>query len=155
MPAYAFGETDEDVNRKVFTAVSSDLVPIVCVGETLEEREAGREQEVVSRQLSEALKGIEEIRPTDIVVAYEPVWAIGTGKNAQPEQAQEVHEAIRNQLAAQYGSDISEATRIVYGGSVTPDNSPSLMAQPDVDGALVGGASLDADSFYAIINAIK
>jgi len=150
-----FREDDSLINQKLKTALSEGLRPIFCVGESGEDRESGKTNDIISNQLEKGLSGLTSMEMRKMTLAYEPVWAIGTGKNAQPEQAQEVHEAIRNQLAVLYGSDISEATRIVYGGSVTPDNSPSLMAQPDVDGALVGGASLDADSFYAIINAIK
>jgi triosephosphate isomerase len=125
------------------------------VGESWQEREAGKTKGVIGNQLKRGLDGLTPMEMGKMTIAYEPVWAIGTGKTAQPEQVQEIHEAIRSELSSQYEQDTAKATRIIYGGSVTSDNSPSLMSQPDVDGALVGGASLDADSFYAIISAIK
>jgi len=150
-----FQEDDAIINQKLKTALSEGLHPILCVGESWKEREAGTTRDVIGGQLKRGLDGLTPMEMGKMTIAYEPVWAIGTGKTAQPEQAQEIHEAIRSELSSQYGPETAKATRIIYGGSVTPDNSPSLMAQPDVDGALVGGASLDADSFYAIINAIK
>jgi triosephosphate isomerase (TIM) len=150
-----FQENDSLINQKLKTALSEGLYPILCVGESWEEREAGRAEEIIGNQLKEGLDGLTSIEMRKVTIAYEPVWAIGTGKNAEPAQAQEIHEAIRSALSSQYEPAVSKGIRIIYGGSVTPDNSSSLMAQPDVDGALVGGASLDADSFYAIINAIK
>ena len=143
------------INQKLKTALSEGLHPILCVGESWEEREAGKTEDIIGNQLKKGLDGLTPMEMRKMTIAYEPVWAIGTGKNAQPEQAQETHEAIRSQVSSQYDPETAEDIRIIYGGSVTPENSSSLMAQPDVDGALVGGASLDADSFYAIINAIK
>ncbi|HEY8369404.1 MAG TPA: triose-phosphate isomerase [Thermodesulfobacteriota bacterium] len=148
-----FGETDETVARKVAAARRAGLVPILCVGERLEEREAGRTLEVVSRQVTAGLAGVS---PADaeagrLVVAYEPVWAIGTGRTATPAQAQEVHAAIRRLLAERFGAAAASAVRIQYGGSVKPDNIDALMAEPDIDGALVGGASLDAAGFARIV----
>jgi triosephosphate isomerase len=150
-----FQEEGVLINQKMKTALSEGLHPVLCVGESWEEREAGKTRDIIGHQLKEALNGLTPIEMRKITLAYEPVWAIGTGKNAKPEQAQEIHEAIRSQVSSQYDSEIAKAIRIIYGGSVTAENSPSLMAQPDIEGALVGGASLDADSFYAIINAVK
>ena len=149
-----FQEDDTVINQKLKTALSEGLHPILCVGESWKEREAGKTKSVIGNQLKIGLDGLTAMEMGKMTIAYEPVWAIGTGKTAQPEQAQEIHETIRNELSSQYAPETAKAIRIIYGGSVTPDNSPSLMAQPDVDGALVGGASLDADSFYAIISAI-
>ncbi len=146
-----FGETDEGVHRKAKAALAAKLSPIVCVGETLAEREAGRTLEVVGRQIGGALGGLSDGEIAGLVVAYEPVWAIGTGKTATSAQAEEVHAAIRAQLAKSHGQKVSDGLRILYGGSVKPENVKELMAQPDVDGALVGGASLTADSFAAIV----
>ena len=125
------------------------------MGETWKEREAGKTNDIIGNQLKRGLEGLSLMEMRKVTIAYEPVWAIGTGKHALPGQAQEVHEAIRSELSSQYDPETANATRIIYGGSVTPDSSPSLLTQPDVDGVLVGGASLDADSFYAIINAVK
>jgi triosephosphate isomerase len=150
-----FQEDDAVINQKLKTALSEGLHPIFCVGESWQEREAGKTKGVIGNQLKRGLDGLTPMEMGKMTIAYEPVWAIGTGKTAQPEQVQEIHEAIRSELNSQYKPETAKATRIIYGGSVTPDNSPSLMSQPDVDGALVGGASLDADSFYAIISAIK
>lgn len=150
-----FQEDDTVINQKLKAALSEGLHPILCVGESWKEREAGKTKAIIGNQLKRGLDGLTPLEMGKMTIAYEPVWAIGTGKTAQPEQAQEIHEAIRSELTSQYGPDTAKAIRIIYGGSVTPGNSPSLMAQPDVDGALVGGASLDADSFYAIISAIK
>ncbi|OIQ58757.1 triosephosphate isomerase [Moorella thermoacetica] len=146
-----FGETDATVNKKLLAAYRNKLLPIVCVGETLAEREAGHTLEVVSRQVREGLKGLESGQARDLVVAYEPVWAIGTGKTATAADAQEVIAFIRKTLGEMYG-ETAAAIRIQYGGSVRPENIAELMAQPDIDGALVGGASLDAVSFAAIVN---
>src|SRR5438132_7548237 len=146
-----FGETDEGVNRKLRAALEAGLHPIVCVGETLHEREAGRTWEVVSRQVRGALAGIEVAK---ITIAYEPVWAIGTGKTATTAQAQEVHGQIRGLLRELAGS-AAESVRIQYGGSVKPDNAADLLSQPDIDGALVGGASLKADDFARIVAGAK
>jgi len=148
-----FGETDEFINKKVHAAHAEGLIPIVCVGETLEEREAGKATEVVSRQVRGVLAGLTEAQLRSTISAYEPVWAIGTGRNATPEQAEEVHALIRSLLAGLYGAEVAESITIQYGGSVKADNAASLLRQPNVDGALVGGACLQADSFVAIIAA--
>ncbi len=150
-----FSETDESVNKKVKAALKAGLVPICCVGELLAEREAGKTLSVIERQVKGALAGISKAEVPSLVIAYEPVWAIGTGKVATPDQAQEVHAFIRNLLAGLYGKDLAESVRIQYGGSVKPDNIAVLMKQPDIDGALVGGASLKAESFAGIIKAIE
>jgi triosephosphate isomerase len=146
-----FGETDEGVARKTAAALAHGLVPIVCVGEMLAEREANRTMEVVGRQVDGALGGIEARAVAGLLVAYEPVWAIGTGKVATPAQAQEVHSFIRQRLSNSHGPQAAGAVRILYGGSVKPDNIAALMAEADIDGALVGGASLVADSFLKIV----
>lgn len=148
-----YKETDEMIDLKAKAAVLMDLIPIVCIGETLEEREAGRTFEVIKTQLNGSLKNFleEKNMPYSTVLAYEPVWAIGTGKTATPEQAQEVHAFIRQWLKESFGEETAELTRILYGGSVKPDNAADLMSNQDIDGALVGGASLKADSFNAII----
>ena len=148
-----FGETDKGVNEKLLVALDNDLLPIVCVGETLEEREAGTTAEVVKTQVTGSLANLTVEQATQIVIAYEPVWAIGTGKTASPEQAEEVHAQIRGLLAEMFNQDVAEAVRIQYGGSVKPDNAADLLSKPNIDGALVGGASLKADSFAAIIKA--
>lgn len=148
-----FGETNENVNRKAKAALARGLKPIICVGELLEEREAGRTEAVIATQVA---GGIADLSTSDLlasVIAYEPVWAIGTGKTASPAQAQEVHSIIRGLVAIASSDDVAEQIRIQYGGSVKPDNAAELMAKPDVDGALVGGASLDAASFAAIVKA--
>lgn len=145
-----FGEKDKDVNKKVRALISQGITPIVCVGERLEEREAGKVKEVVEGQIKGALDGVEIASPSDIVIAYEPVWAIGTGKVATPEDAQEVHAFIRELLKSMWGK-LADEIRILYGGSVKPDNVAPLVAQPDIDGALVGGASLKAESFVEIV----
>jgi triosephosphate isomerase len=147
-----FGETDEGVNRKVKQALKKGLLPIMCVGETLAEREAGRLNEIINRQVTGGLKDVAADDMKKIVIAYEPVWAIGTGKTATPEQAQEVHALIRQKVKTLYSAEIAEGLRIQYGGSVTPDNVSALMAKPDIDGALVGGASLKPESFAALVN---
>jgi len=145
-----FGESSEFVARKLQALLACDIRPIVCVGETLEQREANRTLDVIRDQLDVSLAGLPPERAEEIVLAYEPVWAIGTGKTATPEIAQEVHGAIRDHLKGRF-PDAAARIRIQYGGSVKPANSYSLMEQPDIDGALVGGASLDPASFYAII----
>ena len=150
-----FQENNILINQKLKTALAEGLHPILCVGESGEERDTGKTEETIGSQLEEGLDGLTPIEMRKMTIAYEPIWAIGTGVNAKPEQAQKVHEAIRKKLNSLYESEMIQEVRIIYGGSVTADNSSSLMAQPDVDGALVGGASLDADSFYAIISAIK
>ena len=146
-----FGESNSDVNKKVKKAISENLTPIFCIGETLEERESGEMQNVVEKQVREGLDGISEADLSGTIVAYEPVWAIGTGKVATPDQAQEVHAFIRNLLKEMYSEELAENTTIQYGGSVKPENAAELIGQPDIDGALVGGACLKADSFVAII----
>ena len=147
-----YGETDESVNWKTMAALAAGLTPIVCVGEMLNEREAGNAESVVKTQLEGGLKGLTVGDLGRIIIAYEPVWAIGTGKTATPEQAQEMHGFIRGAIAETHGSEAAEGLRILYGGSVKPENIGELMAQADVDGALVGGASLDAESFSKIVN---
>ncbi|MGE0041630.1 MAG: triose-phosphate isomerase [Vicinamibacterales bacterium] len=146
-----FGETNLTVNKKLHAALGAGLVPIVCVGETLDQREAGRTLEVIDHQLKESLDGMTGEQLATSVVAYEPVWAIGTGRNATAEQAQEVHAHIRLRLRQWFGADAAEQCRVLYGGSVKPDNIASLVGQADVDGALVGGASLDVTSFSEIV----
>jgi triosephosphate isomerase len=147
-----FGETDETVNKKAKTALAAGLTAIVCVGETLAEREAGKAFAVIETQLKGGLAGFSADMLVQIIIAYEPVWAIGTGKTASDAQAQEVHAFIRTLLAKLFGQAAAEAIRILYGGSVKPDNVKGLMSQADIDGALVGGASLKADTFAAIAN---
>jgi triosephosphate isomerase len=146
-----FGETDETVNKKVRQALNKGLLPIVCVGELLSEREAGKANDVIDRQITGALKGVAAAEMQKIVIAYEPVWAIGTGKTASPDQANEIHAFIRQKVKAMYTAEVSDGLRIQYGGSVTPDNVSQLMAKPDIDGALVGGASLKPESFAALV----
>jgi triosephosphate isomerase len=147
-----FGETSEWVGNKVAWAHRNGLTPILCVGETLEERDAGRVEIIISNQLSAGLKDLDEMQIGQMLIAYEPVWAIGTGRTATPEQAQDVHAFIRGQLVKRIGESTSTQVRILYGGSVKPQNAAALLAQPDIDGALVGGASLDLASFTAIID---
>jgi len=148
-----FGETDESVAKKVRAALAESLHPIVCVGETLQEREAGKTWEVVSRQVRGGLAGLDAGSLQRITLAYEPVWAIGTGRTATTAQAQEVHAQIRGLLRELGGAQVADADRIQYGGSVKPDNAKDLLSQPDIDGALVGGASLKANDFAAIVAA--
>jgi triosephosphate isomerase len=147
-----FGETDETVNKKVKQALKKGLLPIMCVGETLAEREAGKLDDVINRQVAGGLKDITAPDMTKIVIAYEPVWAIGTGKTATPEQANDVHGLIRKKVKSLYTAEVADGLRIQYGGSVTPENVSQLMAKPDIDGALVGGASLKPESFAALVN---
>jgi len=146
-----FAETDDSVNRKVKAALEAGLTPIMCLGETLAERESGKAFEVVERQLRGGLSGVPASSAAKVVVAYEPVWAIGTGKTASPAQAQEVHAVLRKGLSGTWGAVAAASVRILYGGSVKPDNVDELMAQGDIDGALVGGASLKPDSFAKIV----
>jgi triosephosphate isomerase len=150
---HIIGETDELINKKVSAAISGGLLPILCVGELLAEREASQTNDVVTRQLEQGLLGLSDEKLSAVTIAYEPVWAIGTGLTATPQQAQEVHELIRELLGQMYDSQLAEEIRILYGGSVKPDNAAELMDQQDVDGLLVGGASLKADDFVKIIQA--
>ena len=148
-----FGENDAGVNRKAHAALAAGLMPIVCVGETLEEREAGNTEGVVERQLASGLQGLTEPQLEKVIIAYEPVWAIGTGKVATVQQAGDVHRFIRDWLKTNFGQTAADRMRIQYGGSVKADNAKGLLADPDIDGALVGGASLNPDEFDAIIRA--
>jgi triosephosphate isomerase len=150
-----FGEQDAHIGRKVNAALAHDLVPYVCCGETQEEREAGNTDSVVERQLTAALAAVEADQADRLIVAYEPVWAIGTGLTASPDQAQEVHAGIRALLTTRFDAEAAARIRILYGGSVKPGNAAALMSQPDIDGALVGGASLDASSFAGIVEAVR
>ena len=149
---HIFGEDNTMVNQRLLGALKFDLTPVLCVGETLEEREQGATFKVVEEQLCQGIKGVGSDRISRVVVAYEPVWAIGTGKTAGKEQAQEVHAFIRKVLADLYEKNLADEIRILYGGSVKPENVDSLMAQPDIDGALVGGAALQSESFDRIIH---
>jgi triosephosphate isomerase len=146
-----FGETDAAVNRKAVAALESSLTPVVCVGEPLEKREQGVTKEFIRKQLEEGIRPLGEEKAGKIVIAYEPIWAIGTGKTATPQIAQETHAFIRSWLAERFGPALAAALRLLYGGSVKPDNSKVLMAEADIDGFLVGGASLEAKSFIAIV----
>lgn len=150
-----FGENDALLAKKVDEALANDLKPIFCVGEKLESREAGEQEKIVASQIEGGLFHLEEGAFAEIVIAYEPVWAIGTGKTASPEQAQEMHAFIRQQLTKKYGTKIAESTSILYGGSVKPGNAKEIFGQPDVDGGLIGGASLKAPDFVAIIESIS
>jgi triosephosphate isomerase (TIM) len=150
-----FGDTDESVNKKLRAALSAGLRPIVCIGETLAEREAGDTEAVLARQIAGGLAGTEKLTESEfspILIAYEPVWAIGTGRTATPEIAQSAHAFIRQRIAQQISAAAAGTVRILYGGSVKPDNIKALTAQPDIDGALVGGASLEAKSFAALVH---
>lgn len=148
-----FNESDSFINKKIKKAVSAGLKPIFCVGETLEQREKGITNNIIKTQIIEGLRDISSEEVKTLIIAYEPVWAIGTGKNATPEQAQQIHEFIRLLIRENYSDSIAENLIIQYGGSVKPDNSQELLSQKDIDGALVGGASLTADSFLSIIKA--
>jgi triosephosphate isomerase (TIM) len=150
-----FKESDAFINEKVLAAFAANLKPILCVGETLEQREAGKTMEVVEAQTRGGLVNVSEKDAESLVVAYEPVWAIGTGKTATPEMAQEVHAGIRAILTDLFGGEISSKIRIQYGGSMKPSNAKELLSQPDIDGGLIGGAALDAKSFAEIIKAAK
>jgi triosephosphate isomerase len=147
-----FGETDEIINKKLKTALQHGLVPIVCVGEVLAEREAGKTEDVLLRQTRGVLAGISAAEAAPVVIAYEPVWAIGTGKTATPQMASDAHKVIRGEVAKVLGAQTAEAMRILYGGSVKPENATALMSEAEIDGGLVGGASLDAQSFAKIVN---
>jgi triosephosphate isomerase (TIM) len=146
-----FHETDETVNRKLLAALDAKLTSIVCIGETLEERESDQTMAVLDRQIRQGLDGLNGEQVAGLVVAYEPVWAIGTGRNATPEQAAEAHAHIRSRIRQGFGGDAAEQCHVIYGGSVKPDNIHELMLSPDVDGALVGGASLDVRGFFDIV----
>ena len=148
-----FNESNSLINKKIKKAISSGLKPIFCVGESLEQREKGVTKEIIKTQVTEGLKDISSEEIKTLIIAYEPVWAIGTGRNATPEQAQEVHEFIRSLIKENYSQEIADNMIIQYGGSVKPDNAKDLLSQKDIDGALVGGASLKADSFLGIIRA--
>jgi triosephosphate isomerase len=148
-----FAETDDTVNRKLVTALKHRLIPIVCVGEHEEQRENGMTEEVVCRQIHGALHGIDATRLHSLVIAYEPIWAIGTGKTATPAIAAEAHLIVRSEVARLVGRHLADGLRILYGGSVKPENAGALLSQPEIDGALVGGASLDPHSFAAIVKA--
>jgi triosephosphate isomerase len=147
-----FGETDEAVNRKVAAAFAASLLPIMCIGETLEERDRHATFAVLNRQLEKGLVGVDPARVRQMVIAYEPVWAIGTGRNATPAQAAEAHTHIRGRLEQAFGDEVASAVRILYGGSVKPDNVKALVTQPNVDGALVGGASNEIQGFLTIVS---
>ena len=147
-----FGETDDGVNTKAIKALQVGLRPIICVGETLDERKASRHFEVVRRQIKGAFDNLPDTQLSEVVVAYEPVWAIGTGETATPDQAQEMHKFIRDELAGLYSQEKADIVRILYGGSMKPNNADELLNQPDVDGGLIGGASLKAQSFSSIIS---
>jgi triosephosphate isomerase len=147
-----FAETDETVLKRTQAALDAGLIPIVCVGERLEDREGGRTAAVLVEQFQKGIAGLTEQQFAKIVIAYEPVWAIGTGKTATPEMAADAHRTIREQVRGKYGKEAGDAVRILYGGSVKPDNVKTLMAQPEIDGSLVGGASLDPASFAGIVN---
>lgn len=149
-----FGETDAMIAEKINRCLENDLIPIYCCGETLDERETGSHFDVVSRQLRDALYHLKNEEMAEVIIAYEPVWAIGTGETATPEQAQEIHAHIRNEIRKQFGAEIAENISILYGGSCNPGNAASLFAKPDVDGGLIGGASLKAADFTAIVKAM-
>ena len=146
-----FNETDDTVNRKLEIALESGFIPIVCVGEVLEERDAGLTEDVLRRQCMRAFNGISAKKAAKLVIAYEPVWAIGTGKTATPQMAADAHAVIRHEAAKGFGDEFAQELRILYGGSVKPDNASALMSESEIDGALVGGASLDAASFTRIV----
>tara|TARA_R110002111_G_scaffold217471_1_gene279860 strand:+ start:174 stop:941 length:768 start_codon:yes stop_codon:yes gene_type:complete len=150
-----FGDTDTFVNQKVLAALKAELKPILCVGETLAERESGSTLRVVQTQLEAGLEGVNKDQATSVVIAYEPVWAIGTGKVASTEQAQEVHAFIRDLLGKIFSANVAGKIRILYGGSMKPGNAPELLSQPDIDGGLIGGAALEARSFVQLVEAAQ
>lgn len=147
-----FGETDQSINRKIQAAVAADLVPVFCIGETEAQRDEGQTFSVLDKQVQNGLETLVSEALQTLIVAYEPVWAIGTGKTATTEQAQEVHAHVRQWIAQHYNADLAQGMRIIYGGSVKPSNVKELMAMPDIDGALVGGASLDPESFSQLVH---
>jgi triosephosphate isomerase (TIM) len=149
-----FGETDETVNKKIKAVLNHNLVPIVCVGETLEERESGQLDYIIKKQIVDGLKDLSEQEVNDIILAYEPVWAIGTGKTATPEQAEEVHAKIRHLVAERVSQTTAENVRILYGGSMKPSNAKELLSKPNIDGGLIGGAALKPEDFIDIIKSI-
>ena len=149
-----FGETDETVNARTKAALAADILPIVCIGETLEQREAGDTEQVVKTQTEAGLAGLTNEEAAKITLAYEPVWAIGTGRTATPEMAQEVHAFLRSVLVSMFGAEVAAVIRIQYGGSMKPANAAELLAQPDIDGGLIGGASLKADDFFGIVTSV-
>ena len=150
-----FGETDEFINQKVKAVLEYGMTPIFCIGEKIEDRESGKTLDVNTRQIKGGLADLSQEEAKKVIVAYEPVWAIGTGKTATPEMAQETHKEIRNVLTEMFGKDVAEEITIQYGGSMKPENAKDLLSQADIDGGLVGGASLKADSFFEIIKAGK
>ncbi len=150
---HIFHETDDLINKKVLAALRHRMTPIMCVGETQDEHDSGRALDIVLRQLQRGLQNVADDHMTTVVIAYEPVWAIGTGRTATPEQAEAIHGAIRGAILERYGRERADAVRIIYGGSVNDENVDSLVSKPDIDGALVGGASLKADSFARIVKA--
>lgn len=150
-----FHETDEDVNKKAHAVIKHGMTPIICVGETLEQKEAGQTNQLVADQVKAALAGLSADQVKNLVIAYEPIWAIGTGKTATAEDANDTISVVRQTVADVYSQDVADAVRIQYGGSVKPANIKELMAQPDIDGALVGGASLEADSFLQLLEAAE
>ncbi len=152
---HVLGETDAQINQKVHAALAAGLLPIVCVGELLGEREAGQTSDVIRTQFDGSMAGISAEQMSRTVIAYEPVWAIGTGKVATPQQAEEVHLDLRKIIAARYNEEVAQSVRIQYGGSVKPDNAAELLGQPDIDGALVGGASLKVELFMGIIGGVQ
>jgi triosephosphate isomerase len=151
---HILGEDDPLINEKLHAALRHDLLPIVCVGETIDDRRGGQTSDVVRAQFEGSLAGLTSEQMATVTIAYEPVWAIGTGEVATPEQAQQVHADLRSMIEKSYNSDVASLVRIQYGGSVKPDNAASLLSQPDIDGALVGGASLSAESFFGIIQQV-
>lgn len=148
---HVLGESNQEVNKKTFAALEAGLIPIVCVGETLQERESGKTVEVVQEQFDGSLAGLAAEQVSQVVLAYEPVWAIGTGKVATPDQAEQVHADLRRLIESRYNADVAASVRIQYGGSVKPGNAAELLARENIDGALVGGASLDVESFLGIV----
>jgi triosephosphate isomerase len=150
-----FGETDVSVNRRARAAMDHDLTPMICVGESLAERQAGETELKIKLQVRAALSEVPKSDAQDMIIAYEPLWAIGTGESATPEQAQDAHATIRQLLAGLYDQELADSTRILYGGSVKPHNIDELIEQPDLDGALIGGASLQSDSFLAIARSVQ